>query len=137
MLGGDSASPLPRKGAQQPPLFGPCLLWPNGWMDQDTTCYGGQPRPRDSVLERTSSPVEICTAAPTFRSMSIVAKRSPIPATAALLFSFMHSSDIFQHFSNTPIISTIRYLMDGLGDIINGVRCPLMASAHCVVNRSK
>jgi len=21
-------------------------LWPNGWMDQDTTCYGGRPRPR-------------------------------------------------------------------------------------------
>jgi len=19
----------------QPPIFGPCLLWPNGWMDQD------------------------------------------------------------------------------------------------------
>jgi len=23
---------LPPKGAQQPPIFGPCLLWPNGWM---------------------------------------------------------------------------------------------------------
>jgi len=23
---------LPQKGAQQPPLFGPWLLWPNGWM---------------------------------------------------------------------------------------------------------
>jgi len=21
------------KGAQLPPIFGPCLLWPNGWMD--------------------------------------------------------------------------------------------------------
>jgi len=30
--------PFPKKGAQQPPsLFGPCLLWPNGWMDQDAT----------------------------------------------------------------------------------------------------
>jgi len=19
-------------------IFGPCLLWPNGWMDQDATC---------------------------------------------------------------------------------------------------
>jgi len=28
-----------RKGAQQPPppLFGPWLLWPNGWRDQDAT----------------------------------------------------------------------------------------------------
>jgi len=23
----------------------PCLLWPNGWMDQDATWYGGRPRP--------------------------------------------------------------------------------------------
>jgi len=22
---------------------GPCLLWPNGWMDQDSTWYGGRP----------------------------------------------------------------------------------------------
>jgi len=22
-----------QKGAQPPPMFGPCLLWPNGWMD--------------------------------------------------------------------------------------------------------
>ena len=25
----------PRKGhSSPPPIFGPCLLWPNGWMDQ-------------------------------------------------------------------------------------------------------
>ena len=29
-------APLSPKGAQ-PPIFGPCRLWPNGWMDQDTT----------------------------------------------------------------------------------------------------
>ena len=28
VLNGDPAPP--RKGAQQPPLFAPCLLWPNG-----------------------------------------------------------------------------------------------------------
>jgi len=40
------ARPFP-KGAQPPPsIFGPCLLWPNGWMDQDTTWYGGKPWPR-------------------------------------------------------------------------------------------
>jgi len=33
VLDGDPAS-LPKKEAQ-PPIFGPCLLWPNGWMDQD------------------------------------------------------------------------------------------------------
>jgi len=35
----------PKKGAQLL-LFGPCLLWPNGWMDQDATWYRGKPQPR-------------------------------------------------------------------------------------------
>jgi len=47
----------PHKGAQQPPVSkftgagfacvcivrGPCLLWPNGWMDQDASWYRGGP----------------------------------------------------------------------------------------------
>jgi len=37
--------PSPKKG-QSPPIFGPFLLSPNGWMDQDGTWYGGMPRPR-------------------------------------------------------------------------------------------
>ena len=41
VLGGDPAPPLPQKGAQ-PPIFSPCLLWPNGWMHQDTTWHGGR-----------------------------------------------------------------------------------------------
>ena len=44
VLDGDSA-PLP-KGAQPPLIFGPYLLRPNRWMDQDATCYGGKHRPR-------------------------------------------------------------------------------------------
>jgi len=32
VLDGDPA-PLPQKGAESP-IFGPCLLWPDGWMDQ-------------------------------------------------------------------------------------------------------
>jgi len=39
-------APPSQKGAQQPPVFGPCLLWPNGWMDQDATWYGDRPRLR-------------------------------------------------------------------------------------------
>jgi len=38
------ASPV-KKGAE-PPIFGPCLLRPNGWMDQDATWYRGRPQPR-------------------------------------------------------------------------------------------
>jgi len=33
VLDGDPPPP-PKKGAE-PPFFGPYLLWPNGWMDQD------------------------------------------------------------------------------------------------------
>jgi len=32
MLDGDPAPP-PQRGTS--PIFDPCLLWPNGWMDQD------------------------------------------------------------------------------------------------------
>jgi len=36
--------PLPKKGAKRPSsIFGPCPLWPNGWMDQDGTWHGGRP----------------------------------------------------------------------------------------------
>jgi len=41
---GDPAPP--RKRAKPHSIFGSCLLWPNGWMDQDTTWYGGKPLPR-------------------------------------------------------------------------------------------
>jgi len=35
----------PQKGHSSP-FFGPCLLWPNGCMYQDTTWYGGRPQSR-------------------------------------------------------------------------------------------
>jgi len=41
---GDPARP-PQKGGTAP-FSGPCLLWPNGWMDQDATWYEGRPQPR-------------------------------------------------------------------------------------------
>ena len=45
VLDGDLA-PLPKKGTEPPGIFGPFLLWPNGWMHQGATWYGGRPRPR-------------------------------------------------------------------------------------------
>jgi len=44
------------KGAQQPPLFSPCLLWPNGWMDQDATGNEGGPRYRRHCVRLGPSP---------------------------------------------------------------------------------
>ena len=39
-------SSLLKSDTARTPLFGPCLLWQNGWMDQDASCYEGRPRPR-------------------------------------------------------------------------------------------
>jgi len=32
------------------PIFGPCLLWPNGWMDEDASWYGSRPRHRPHCI---------------------------------------------------------------------------------------
>jgi len=69
------------------------LLWPNCGIEQGATWYGGRPRPRRHCLRREpssadgkghSSPLHFRHMS--FRPMSIVAKRSPISATAELLF---------------------------------------------------
>jgi len=39
VLDGDPAPPPSKKGGHSLPIFGPCLLWPNGWMDQDASYY--------------------------------------------------------------------------------------------------
>ena len=46
VLDGDPVPP--KKEAQPPPqpIFGPCLLWPNGCMYQDITWYSGRPQSR-------------------------------------------------------------------------------------------
>ena len=43
VLDGD---PAPSQKVARPTIFGPCLLWPNSWMNQDATWYGGRCRPR-------------------------------------------------------------------------------------------
>ena len=43
-------SSRPQKVAELP-IFGPSLLWPNGWMHQDATEYGGRPQPSHFVLD--------------------------------------------------------------------------------------
>jgi len=46
VLDGDPALPFPKRGRAPSPIFGPFLLWPNGWMDQDATWHEGRPQPR-------------------------------------------------------------------------------------------
>jgi len=80
--------PLPVKKGHSPSIFGLCLLWPNGWMHQDATWYGGRPRPwRHCVRWAPSPPPQKMGQPANFRLMSIVAKRSSISATAEQLVS--------------------------------------------------
>ena len=45
VLDGDPAPP--QKGTERPsPFLGPFLLWPNGWVHQDASWYGGKRRSR-------------------------------------------------------------------------------------------
>jgi len=51
MLDGDPDPLPPKKNGHTPhTLSGPFLLWPNGWMDQDPTWYGGRLRPRQRCV---------------------------------------------------------------------------------------
>jgi len=75
--------PFPKKGTQPPTIFGPCMLWPNGWMDQNATWYKDRPRPRPHcVTWGPSSPSHKGHSPQNIWPMSIVARRSPISATA-------------------------------------------------------
>jgi len=61
VLDGDPASP-PRKGGTVPsPIFGPRLLWPNGWMNLDTMVGLG---PGNIVLHADPAPTPRGTALP-------------------------------------------------------------------------
>jgi len=71
----DGDRPLSKKGAE-PPIFGPCLLWPNGCMYQDITWYGGRPQPRRHCVRWGPSCASPKGAQPpNFRPMFVVAKR--------------------------------------------------------------
>ena len=53
------------------PIFGPCLLWPNGWMDEDVAWCGSRPRPRSHCTRRGPSSRERGTAAPALFSAHV------------------------------------------------------------------
>jgi len=62
-------------GDPAPPLFGPCLLWPNGWTDQDVTWYEGRPWAGQHCVKCGPRPIPQAAQPPNFRLMSVVAKR--------------------------------------------------------------
>jgi len=72
---------LPHRKGDRPLIFGPLLLWPNAWMHQDATWYGGRPQPRRFAYRwRPSSPLpKRGHSTPSLQPMSIVAKRLYVP----------------------------------------------------------
>ena len=53
-FGFDGEPAAPENKAHPPhPIFGPCLLWPNGRMDEDATWYGSSPRARPHCIAWT------------------------------------------------------------------------------------
>jgi len=76
VLDGDSVLPYPQKGHSPSPIFSPCLLWPNSWMGQDATWYGGRHQATLCYMGTQLPPpkkkgLSLCN----FRPMSIMAKR--------------------------------------------------------------
>ena len=65
------------------------VLWPNAWMNQYVTWYGGRPRPRRH-----------CVRSPTCWVMSVVAKRSPM---SELLIMMYNSVFLCTYFSFKPL----------------------------------
>jgi len=81
VLDGDPGTQLRhlQKGGTTPsPIFGPFILWPNGWMHQDATWYGGRPQPRGLCVfdgDPVPLPKKGAEPLPNFWPMSIAAKR--------------------------------------------------------------
>jgi len=49
-------SPLPPKGGGAPsPIFGPFILWPNGYTHQIATWYGPKPQPRRLCVDNNNN----------------------------------------------------------------------------------
>ena len=93
VLDGDSCPAL--RGAE-PPVFDQCLLYPNGWMDEDATLYGSRPRPRPHCVRRKPGPPRKGhSSPPPFFSPCLLWPRSPISATAELLLFLVSSLLVF------------------------------------------
>jgi len=88
VLDGDPAASFNKKG-QSVPVFGPCLLRPNGWMEKDATWYGSRPRPRPHCVRlEPATPRKGHNSPPPLFDPCLLWPRSPISATAELLYVF-------------------------------------------------
>jgi len=108
--------PSPKRGTAAP-LFGPCLLWPNGWMDQGTTWYGGRPQSRRRCVRLwPSSPRKGSQQPPpTFRPTLLWHGRPHLNTAAKHLFFKTHTkwtakmSDLHRVSKNVPPLACYNF----------------------------
>jgi len=67
------------------PVFGPCSLWPNGWMAEDASWYGSRPQPTPHCIRRGPSSPRNGHSSPHLFGPCLLWPRSPSSATAELL----------------------------------------------------
>jgi len=91
----------PKRGTAPRPVFGPSLLWPNGWMDEDAIWYESRPRPRPHCVRRDPAPpARKGHSSPPLFGPCLLWPRSSISATAELLSCWLSK----QRFDMVPIL---------------------------------
>jgi len=83
----DAATSRKKGHTHSHPIFGPCPLWPNGWMDEDAAWYKVGLGSGHIVLDGVPAPAKGAQHPPLF-GPCLLWPRSPISATAQLLFYF-------------------------------------------------
>jgi len=97
----------PEKRAHPPsPNFGPCLLWPNGWMDEDAAWYGSRPWPRPQWTRRGPSSRERGIAATLFSACVYCGQ----VAHLSYCWALVDSAYVFIPVSLSRIITTLNVM---------------------------
>jgi len=69
------------------PIFGPCLLWPNGWVDEEPLGTEVDLDPSHIVQDGVAAPTKEAQQPPIF-GPCLLWSRSPISATAELFLRY-------------------------------------------------
>ena len=95
MFDGDPATPR-KRAHPPPPNFWPTSVVAKRLMDEDATWYGSRTRPIHIVLDGVPALRKRGTAAPCFRSMSIVATVAHLSYCLALVILLYTSANVIR-----------------------------------------
>jgi len=84
------------------PIFGGCLLWPNGSMDEDAAWYGSRPRPRPHCIRRSPSSREKGTAAPPLFSAHVYCGHGR-PSQLLLSSCILNGATVWSQYTNVTL----------------------------------